>query len=709
MPFFALRRYRKQLVASGLFSAAELRAFERALPRGARPRDEEALAEALVAAGKLTTYQSAEIAAGRGRALLLGNYLLLDVLGAGGMGRVFKARHRRLQRTVALKTLNEQSAADHELIERFRREAWAVAQLAHPNIVAAHDADEADGVHFLVMEYVDGPNLSDLVRRRGPLPIEEAMRYTLDAARGLAYAHAQGFVHRDVKPSNLVLDAGGAVKLLDLGLARAIDAAPVGELTLAGDVVGTAEYMAPEQAFDTHSVDARADIYGLGATLYRLVTGELMYRAETPLRLIAAHREQPIPMMSTMRDDVPRWLETLYKKMVAKEPADRPQTMDEVVSALEKMRPIARRRTRPAAGETSRAAVPDFIEASASGDDLVIVGDIEHEQLPDARAVGSVVQASSSQPRFPPLAALAALVAAIGMIVLLSWRESTGVAAPSHQPRPATSADATQALVAQWARYLGAAETETNSLGMRLALIPPGEFVPVNDGPGEARPVAVHRAFYCGVHEVTVTQFRTFVGETGYRTAAEQSSAANSWRQPAGLTQSDRHPVVEIAPIDAQAFCDWLSQREGAVYRMPTEDEWEHACRAGNHGAWWFGDSPTQLDRYAWYAEHGQRRTHQVGLLEPNPFGLHDLLGNAAEWCAREGSGFSVQGSGFLDGADGLGVSAEVADHGLRGGSWAESDPAQLSIAARGEFPAGGHSASTGFRVVREVPLVRDH
>lgn len=708
MPLFALRRYRKQLVASGLFSAAELRAFERALPRGARPRAAEALADALVAAGKLTAYQSAELAAGRGRALTLGNYLLLDTLGAGGMGRVFKARHQRLQRIVALKTLNEQSAADHELIERFRREAWAVAQLAHPNIVAAHDADEADGVHFLVMEYVEGPNLSDLVRRRGPLPIEEAVRYTLDAARGLAYAHAQGFVHRDVKPSNLVLDAGGAVKLLDLGLARAVGPAPAGELTLAGDVVGTAEYMAPEQAFDTHSVDARADIYGLGATLYRLVTGELMYRAETPLRLIAAHREQPIPMMSTMRDDVPRWLETLYKKMVAKEPADRPQTMDEVVAALEKARPTPRRRARPADVEDSLSGVPDFIEASASGDDLVIVGDIKQSPLSNALAAGSVVEPSLSQPRFPPLAALVALAAAIGMIVLLSWRESPGVAAPSRQPRPAASADATQALVAQWARYLGVAKTETNSLGMRLALIPPGEFVHVNDGAGEAGPVAVHRALYLGVHEVTVAQFRTFVEQTGYQTAAEQSSAANSWRRPAGLTQSDRHPVVEIAPIDAQAFCNWLSQRESAIYRLPTEDEWEHACRAGYQGAWWFGDFPTQLGRYAWYAEHGQRRTHQVGLLEPNPFGLHDLLGNAAEWCAREGSAFRVQGSGFRDGADGLDVPAEVADHVLRGGSWAESDPMQLSIAARGQFPAGSHSASTGFRVVREVSVESD-
>lgn len=688
MPF-ALRRYRKRLVASGLLTAAELRAFERSLPGGSRPRNPAALADALVAAGKLTAYQAAEIAEGRGGGLRLGNYLLLDILGAGGMGRVFKARHRRLQRSVALKTLTAQSAADVELIERFRREARAVARLAHPNIVAAYDADEADGVHFLVMELIDGPNLSDLVRRRGPLPITEAVRYTLDAARGLAYAHAQGFVHRDVKPSNLVLDTSGSVKLLDLGLARAAAPDAAGELTLVGDVVGTAEYMSPEQAFDTRSVDARADIYGLGATLYRLVTGELMYRAETPLGLIAAHRDRPVPPLGETRDDVPRWLETLYKKMVAKDPADRPQTMDEVVATLERSGRASRRKaTRPAADDSpsSSVASPVFVEASASGEDLQVAApecEASHAEL--AAPASDAGAHSPAGQRVPPLAALAALAAAIGLIVLLSWRESTGVVAPSHDP--AATADSTRELVRQWSRYLAAAEIETNSLGMQLALIPPGEFLPSGDMAGSAGPIEVPRAFYCGTQEVTVGQFRRFVEEAGYRTAAELSSAAGTWRQPAALAQTDRHPVVEIAPADAQAFCDWLSRREAARYRLPTEDEWEHACRAGGHGVWWFGDDPALLDGCAWYAERGQQRTHQVGLLEPNPFGLHDLLGNAAEWCAQRADAGGASFSGYV----------------LRGGSWSAAGPRQLHTSARGASPAGGHSASSGFRVVREV------
>ncbi|HEX7449172.1 MAG TPA: bifunctional serine/threonine-protein kinase/formylglycine-generating enzyme family protein [Pirellulales bacterium] len=682
----ALRRYRKRLLASRLLTATELRTLERSLPR--RSRRPEALADALIASGKLTAYQAAEIDQGRGRSLVLGNYVLLDTLGAGGMGRVFKARHRRLDRIVALKTLTEQSAADDELIERFRREAWAVAQLAHPNIVAAYDADEADGLHFLVMEFVDGPNLSDLVRRRGPLPIDEAVRYTLDAARGLAYAHAQGFVHRDVKPSNLVLDASGLVKLLDLGLARAATAANAGaELTLAGDVVGTAEYMAPEQAFDTRSVDARADIYSLGATLYRLVTGELMYRAETPLRLIAAHREQPIPPLGAARDDVPRWLETLYKRMVAKDADERPQTMDEVVSALDKRRSPGRRKAARTADDDSSSdisprpiTVPVFAEASDSGDELLVCNPAS--QPTNQAAADRALTEVPSQPRIPPLAALTALAAAIALIVLLSWKESTGVAA-GH----AHSAPRTTELVEPATRYLNTATTETNSLGMRLVLIPPGEFTLAGDDASPAGPMEVMRPFYCGVHEVTVGQFRRFVEETGHR-AGERSSAFNSLPS-ATFAQSDRHPAVNIEPADAQAFCDWLSRREGAPYRLPTEVEWEHACRAGGQGAWWFGDDPARLPRYAWYAEHGGNRTHQVGLLEPNPFGLHDLLGNAAEWCLAR--------------PDEINSPAAFAGHVLRGGSWSARDAAQLHASVRAACPLGGRSTITGFRVVREL------
>ncbi|HEX5443740.1 MAG TPA: bifunctional serine/threonine-protein kinase/formylglycine-generating enzyme family protein [Pirellulales bacterium] len=691
MPF-ALRRYRKRLLASRLLTTAELRALERALPP--RSRRPEALADALIAAGKLTAYQAAEIDQGRGRCLLLGNYVLLDTLGAGGMGRVFKARHRRLERIVALKTLSEQAAADDESIARFRREAWAVAQLAHPNIVAAYDADEADGIHFLVMEFVDGPNLSDLVRRRGPLPIDEAARYTLDAARGLSYAHAQGFVHRDVKPSNLVLDASGLVKLLDLGLARSATAPNTGaELTLAGDVVGTAEYMAPEQAFDTRSVDARADIYSLGATIYRLVTGELMYRAETPLRLIAAHREQPIPLLSARRDDVPRWLETLYKKMVAKEPDDRPQTMDEVVSALDKRRSPSRRKAARTAADDSLSGlsaqpvpVPVLAEIGDSGEDLVVCNPVSQ---PTHRAAVDDSSESPSQPRIPPLAALTALAAAIALIVLLSWKESTGVVAGN-----ARSAPRTAELVEQWSRYLNAAATETNSLGMQFVLIPPGEFTPAGDDASPASPIEVARPFYCGAHEVTVGQFRRFVEETGYR-AGERSSAFDSLPSPA-FAQSDRHPAVNIGPADALAFCDWLSRREGVPYRLPTEDEWEHACRAGGQGSWWFGDDPAPLARYAWYSPHSGSRTHQVGLLEPNPFGLYDLLGNAAEWCLAR--------------PDDVAVSTAFAGHVLRGGGWSASAAAQLHASARAACPRSGRASITGFRVVRELSAAqRNH
>jgi serine/threonine protein kinase len=710
---FALRRFRNAVVASGLLSRHELRAFERAMPRAARPGDAAALARSLIEAGRLSDYQASEIAAGRGGGLLLGNYAIVSPLGAGGMGRVFKAWHRRMGRTVALKTLADQNSADAEIIERFRREVRLAAQLAHPNIVAAYDADEAGGICFLVMEYVEGPNLSELVRRHGPLPVESATRYLLDAAHGLAHAHARGFVHRDVKPSNLVLAPDDTVKVLDLGLARGGlssggQPAAGGELTRAGDVVGTVEYMAPEQARETRLADHRADIYGLGSTLYRLLTGELMYRGDSPLALVAAHREQPIPALRKARGDVPRGLDAAYQKMVAKDPAERFQNMHEVITALSK--PPARRRGKPnaatasgfsaehARGPAATAERPLSRAESLSGDDLLIVSPSAEIS---GRATGTAVQPvpskAADRPRWQWLVVGGLLTVAMAAM-LVSRRPET---APVDQgDRPERNAVVLpDELSRQWASYLQIPAMVSNSVGMRLVLIPPGSFVAPSQ-PG-TRTGQVASAFYCGAHEVTVGEFRRFVDETGYRTTAERDAAsgsrphsgtlptslASSWRHPAALPQGDRHPVVELTPADADAFCGWLSGREQARYRLPTDDEWEHACRAGGRAAWWFGDDPSFVERFAWYGRAAQRRTHLVGLLEPNPFGLHDLLGNAAEWC-RASEATDSQSAGSVS---------------LRGGAWSSADAQELSTSGKTLMPAGGHSTASGFRVVLEI------
>ncbi|MDW8078153.1 MAG: serine/threonine-protein kinase [Thermoguttaceae bacterium] len=330
--------FRRRVIEAGLLTAEELRGFEASVPEGRRPADGAEYARALVEAGKLTKFQASCVYQGKYRYLVLGQYEILDRLGAGGMGQVFRARHREMDRVVALKILPPERMRSAQLVERFRREVRAAARLIHPNIVTAFDAGEAKGVHFLVMEYVDGRDLSSVVEEHGPLPVEEAVRCVLQAAEGLAYAHEHGVIHRDIKPSNLLLSREGVVKILDMGLARLGEPEKAegggDRITGTGQVMGTVDYMAPEQAREARLADHRSDIYSLGCTLYRLLTGRAPYCGESAVEVILAHLQAPIPSLRAVRPEVPLRLELVFQKMVAKRPEDRYQSVREVIEAL---------------------------------------------------------------------------------------------------------------------------------------------------------------------------------------------------------------------------------------------------------------------------------------------------------------------------------------------------------------------------------------
>jgi len=315
---------------SGLLSGDEITSFQES-HSDSTMKD---CMKALVRSKKLTRYQALMLGEGKWKGLVLGNYIILDQVGRGGMGMVFKARHNKMNREVAIKVLPPSATRSKERLARFKREVEMAARLNHDHIVAAHDADEAAGLHFLVMEYVPGPNFTTLVKEQGPLPIEQAVRSIIQASSGLEHAHEQGLIHRDVKPSNLLLSPKGEVKILDLGLAR-IDNQVDDGLTQSGMVMGTIDFMAPEQALNSKYADQRSDIYSLGCTLFFLVTGKPMYDGETVMEKLIAHRENGIPTLGDFRDDAPAELDSIISRMTAKQPNDRYTTVAEVRADLE--------------------------------------------------------------------------------------------------------------------------------------------------------------------------------------------------------------------------------------------------------------------------------------------------------------------------------------------------------------------------------------
>jgi serine/threonine protein kinase len=320
-----------------LLEPAQLDKLNRALQgRAAEPR---AVARELLKQGWLTAYQADLLLQGRGRELVLGEYLLLEPLGEGGMGQVFKARHRLMNRIVALKVIRKERLAEASAVERFHREIRLAAQLDHPHVVRAHDAAQVGDTHFLVMEYAEGADLQRLVQQAGPLPVAQACAYLSQAAEGLHHASKHGLVHRDIKPSNLQVTAQGkVVKILDMGLARLqageADGGPGTELTQQRMVLGTPDYMAPEQIDDARRVDVRADIYSLGCTFYFMLAGRPPFAGISWEEKLACHRKLEPQPIEQLRPDLPPGLGAILRKMMAKRPEERYAAAAGVAEAL---------------------------------------------------------------------------------------------------------------------------------------------------------------------------------------------------------------------------------------------------------------------------------------------------------------------------------------------------------------------------------------
>ncbi|MDG2207145.1 MAG: serine/threonine-protein kinase [Pirellulales bacterium] len=304
---------------------------------GLLPGDSKVVANFLIEKKMITVWQSEKLLEGRYKGFFLGKYKLLGHLGTGGMSSVYLADHVLMQRRVAIKVLPKGKVEESSYLARFKKEAQAAARFDHRNIVRAYDIDEDKGTHYLVMEFIDGTDLQKLVKETGPLEYELAAQYIAQAAEGLQHAHEADIVHRDIKPANLLVDESGVVKILDMGLARLDDGDDEqASLTVMHDenVLGTADYLSPEQAVNSHLVDGRADIYSLGCTFYYILTGHPPFPEGTLPQRILAHQNSTPESIRKDRADVPPELLVICEQMMEKKEEDRQQTAAEVAQQL---------------------------------------------------------------------------------------------------------------------------------------------------------------------------------------------------------------------------------------------------------------------------------------------------------------------------------------------------------------------------------------
>jgi len=671
-----------------------------------------------------------------GRIGQLGVYEIIEVIGHGGMGVVFKAFDTKLHRVVAIKSLTPALAFNATAAKRFLREARAAAAVSHGHVVTIFAVEEASVPPYLVMECIAGQSLQQKIDRHGPLDTTEILRVGTQIAEGLTAAHKQGLIHRDIKPSNVLLENGvERVKITDFGLARAVDDAT---MTQSGHVAGTPEYMSPEQA-KGERLDARSDLFSLGSVLYTMCTGRPAFRADSTvavLRRVCDDAPRPIAEVNPAIPDV---LVGVIDRLMAKQPGDRFQSAAEVSELLSAIlawaqqpegrqpphvpHPKVQKKSwgRRAMRYPVYLAVALFVLWALLFPSFRLLvsnrahikfdlkdGDTVVELLRDGQPVATqagyggitvpagvyefrvrkrpglrlynfqfeqwtwwfhrdLVTLMSSPPQALPIHRGDQLT-----VWLAFYADTEQAKSPADDSRRGSSTKIDPALAAvpfseqeaqayqgKCAQRFGVPVEFPGPLGIDFRLIPPGPFE-MGNSPEEVNAllrelefneagefekffarssvprhqVRLTHPFYLACCEVTVAQFRKFVHETGYRSTLENvKSPPFTWKALAAGQDDEQRPVMGVSWEDAKAFCRWYGKRYQLNSELPTEAQWEYACRAGSAGTWSFGDDTLELAKYAVWEQDPGAGPAPIAGKQPNAFGLFDMHGNADEWC----------------------------------------------------------------------------
>jgi eukaryotic-like serine/threonine-protein kinase len=672
----------------------------------------------------------------------LGPYRVLQVLGMGGMGVVFKAEDPGLDRIVALKAMLPQAAQKKSAKERFLREARAAAALKHDHVVSIFQVGEDRGIPFFAMEFLEGESLEDRLKR-DPLSIDEVLRIGREIADGLGAAHERDLIHRDIKPANIWLEkrsvrrkdgksdastkSAARVKILDFGLARGL-ADPT--ITQSGAIMGTPHYMAPEQA-NGERVDSRCDLYSLGVILYRMVTGDMPFEGNS-LMVLAAKISQTPAQPCSRNPNIPARLNDLIMRLLGRNADDRPATASDVYAALCDIEetPGMTPTMAPAAAGTGglmfmpRSSPPRSGETIATNPSTVIVETTRSPLLAQAGpsragmrlALGllGVVIAYAAPPillqHAPRVEALAwfgfdptleepdeakpdASVEAKREVEQQPTQQAKpdlAVAKVEPKPTPDPKPPVLSVPLAPVRPVMKAGDEITNSLGMRMVYIAPGKFL-MGSPKSESDQVRKALGDWAGDMAAQAVQHEVEIANGFW--LCRYAVTQEEYGKVMGLGVSpSRLPVVNVSWEDAKNFCRKLSAKEQKEYRLPTEAEWEYACRAGTKTAYNVGETLTELDANF---DDKKRRPTPVGSYPANAWGLYDMHGNVGQWCEDRYEDKNSKNSPTRDPQD---PSVRV----IRGGNWHEV-AWNCRSAYRDWYQSTNKHFTLGFRVVLQA------